>query len=74
VTAPAICDRTGCSQEIDLDTACFKLVAGAGGLDLETAQVGQFCSGECADRVPRPTDEAIARGRAKLTARRQPGA
>jgi hypothetical protein len=66
---PTICYATGCNQKIDPNTAYYKMVAGAGGLDLERAQIGEFCSAECADRVPRPSDEAIARARAKLVAR-----
>jgi hypothetical protein len=66
---PTICYATGCNQKVDPNTAFYKMVAGAGGLDLERAQGGEFCSAECADRVPRPSDAAIERARAKLAAR-----
>jgi hypothetical protein len=60
------CHATACNRRVDPNTAWYKLVAGTGGLDTNAAEVGEFCSAECADRVPRPTDEAIARARAKL--------
>jgi hypothetical protein len=63
------CHATACNRRVDPNTAYYKMVAGAGGLDLERVEIGEFCSAECADRVPRPTDEAIARTRAKLGAK-----
>jgi hypothetical protein len=63
------CHATACNRKVDPSTAYYKMVAGAGGLDLEQVEIGEFCSAECADRVPRPTDEAIARARAKLAAK-----
>ena len=60
------CHATACNRRLDPDTAIYKMVAGAGGLDLEQVEIGEFCSAACADRVPRPSDEAIERARAKL--------
>jgi hypothetical protein len=47
----------------------YKMVAGVGGLDPEKVEIGGFCSAEHADLIPRPSDDAIARARAKLRAR-----
>jgi hypothetical protein len=65
---PTICHATTCSRRLDPNTAIYKLVAGSGGLDTNAVEVGEFCSAECADRVPRPSDETIERTRAKLAA------
>jgi hypothetical protein len=63
------CYLTGCNQKLDPDTAIYKLVAGSGGLDANEVSIGEFCSAEHADRVPRPSDEALERARAKIVAR-----
>jgi hypothetical protein len=61
------CEYLDCGKPAQI----YKLVAAAGGLDPDDCQIGMFCSGEHADRIPSPTPEAKARAKAKLDARVQ---
>jgi hypothetical protein len=61
------CEYRDCNKPVDV----VKLVAAAGGLDPDRAEVGLFCSKEHADRIPGPTPEAKARAKAKIDARRR---